>query len=53
MQPRTEIAATYQTTRRFIQKVWPPATIACGLALTATWVSLLGYGAVTFILRAI
>ena len=30
-------------------RVWPPAFIACGLGLTAAWVSFLGYEVVRFI----
>jgi hypothetical protein len=27
-----------------IRRIWPTATIALGLGLTAAWVGLLGYG---------
>lgn len=30
-------------------RIWPPAVIALGLGLTATWVSLLGYGLVRLV----
>ena len=32
-----------------LHQIWPPAVMACGLALTAAWVSLLGYGLVSLI----
>jgi hypothetical protein len=32
-----------------LHQVWAPAVIACGLGLTAAWISLLGYGFVSLI----
>jgi hypothetical protein len=37
----------------FLQRIWPPAALACALGLTAAWVSLLGYGLVSLIELAI
>jgi hypothetical protein len=49
----TAIAPMLSALDPLIQKFWPPAAIACGLALTATWILLLGYGLFVFIEHAI
>jgi hypothetical protein len=35
------------------QRIWPPAALACGLGLTAAWVSFLGYGLFSLVELAI
>ena len=51
MQTHTAIALTapVPSADLFIRRIWPPAMIVLGLGLTATWISLLGYGLVTLI----
>ena len=36
-----------------VQKILPPAIMACAVLLTAAWISLLGYGLITLIGLAI
>lgn len=37
----------------FFQRIWPPAALGFAFAVTAAWVSLLGYGLVSLIELAI
>ena len=39
-----------QPSESLFHRVWPPAFIASSLALTAAWVSFLGYSVVHFII---
>ena len=49
MKIKTAIAPTAPVAAPLFHRIWPPAIIACALALTAAWVFLLGYGLVTLI----
>jgi len=49
MQTKTAIAPTAPAAAPFFHRIWPPAIIACALALTAAWVAVLGYGLVRIV----
>lgn len=53
MQRPTAIASMLNALYPLTHKFWPPAAIACGLALTATWIVMLGYGLFVFIDHAV
>lgn len=49
----TSAAIPVKAVDPFFQRIWPPIGIACGVGLTAAWVSLLAYGVFALIELAI
>jgi hypothetical protein len=47
--PAPAVQSLFHQVHALFRQIWPPAAIACGLGLTAVWVSLLGYGLVSVI----
>ena len=53
MQAQTAIALTAPEPRALVHRILPPVIMACAVALTAAWISFLGYGLVTLMELAI
>ena len=51
--PMADAQSVPRTATPVIHRIWPVAVIAFGLALTAAWMCLLGYGLVKIIEMAI
>ena len=53
MQTQIAVAPTTPAARPLVHRILPRAIMACVVALTAAWISLLGYGLVILVELAI
>jgi hypothetical protein len=53
MQAQIAVAPTTPAARSLVHRIFPRVIMACAVALTAAWISLLGYGLGTLIELAI
>jgi hypothetical protein len=50
MLPRPSITAVrIKTAYHLLDRIWPPAGLAVGVGVTAVWISLLGYAAISLL----